>query len=325
MHKSTIMETPISRMGDGFKEKDGGELFPQNSLHKNAFAETLCNRCGSDAVIKYGKKVGISSIRQVYFCKNCNFKFIPAQFRKTHSSLELTAKCLELYFRGMSFRKVTHYLLRAEGLKISHSTVERFVKLGILQVETFVKTFVPVTSENLCVDETQINVRREPFQHSWNTAVLDQGTRYCLASASNQTRDQTHLNQVILQAVRNTSTPVKTIVSDGLMGYPRAVARAGKNIEHLNTIRFAGNVNNNLIERYWGRLKDRTKTMRGLHKLNSCSILLSGYVIHYNCVEPHLGLNGLTPAQKAGINLPVPCSWKDLLELSKETKVMVTI
>ena len=62
--------------------------------------------------------------------------------------------------------------------------------------------------------------------------------------------------------------------------------------------------NNNAIERYNGKIKDRTKTMRGEFGsfeggeafMNLCHII-------HNFVNPHQQLDGITPAEAAEINL----------------------
>jgi transposase-like protein len=284
-----------------------------------------CERCGSESVIKYGKAIRMSSIKQIYYCNDCNFKFIPSQFKNTHYSIELASKCCDLYFQGASLRKIKHYLLRNENLQISARTIERYIKQTILQVKPFIESLAPITGDTFCVDETMFNCRKEPLNHSWNIAVIDSKTRMIMSNVSCRTRTQEVTNQALKEAIENTTTPVKAVVSDGLNNYPQSVARVNYRIKHLNKIHFKGAINNNLIERFWGRLKDRLKPTRGLQYLNTASILLDGFVIHFNFVEPHLGIGGLTPAQKAGINLPVPCTWGELLTLSKSVDVKVTL
>lgn len=39
-----------------------------------------------------------------------------------------------------------------------------------------------------------------------------------------------------------------------------------------------------------------------------------GFRIHYNFVKPHQALEGMTPAQRAGINANKKATWNELLE-----------
>lgn len=61
--------------------------------------------------------------------------------------------------------------------------------------------------------------------------------------------------------------------------------------------------NNNTIERYNGDIKDRTKTMRDFGSHEGAESFLNMKRTIHNFVNPHMGLNGRTPAEAAGIDL----------------------
>jgi len=64
--------------------------------------------------------------------------------------------------------------------------------------------------------------------------------------------------------------------------------------------------NNNPIERYNGDLKDRLKTMRrGFGSFGGAQSFLDLRHIIRNFVNPHQGLKGKTPAEKADIHIPL--------------------
>ena len=74
--------------------------------------------------------------------------------------------------------------------------------------------------------------------------------------------------------------------------------------------------NNNAIERYNGKLKDRLKVMRkGFKSFRGAESFLNLFHIMNNFVNPHEGLNGKTPAEAADIYLPL--KRKKLLNLIK--------
>ena len=62
--------------------------------------------------------------------------------------------------------------------------------------------------------------------------------------------------------------------------------------------------NNNLMERFNGWIRARTRSTRGLKKIDSA--LLHGLRIFHNFVRPHGGLGGITPAEAAGIVIEGP-------------------
>ncbi len=81
---------------------------------------------------------------------------------------------------------------------------------------------------------------------------------------------------------------------------------------HINTIQLTREHNNNLMERANGEFRDREKCTRGL-KIND-SPMITGYEIHHNFIKPHMGLNGKTPADMAGIEIQGVNKWKTIIE-----------
>jgi hypothetical protein len=66
------------------------------------------------------------------------------------------------------------------------------------------------------------------------------------------------------------------------------------------------------MERMNGEIRDREKVVRGVKKENSP--LLSGLQIYHNYVRPHMGLEGKTPADLAGIRVEGENKWVTLIQ-----------
>ncbi len=62
-------------------------------------------------------------------------------------------------------------------------------------------------------------------------------------------------------------------------------------------------ISNNLIECFNKQFKAWYKTKQGFSSFESANNLISLFVFFFNFVRPHSALNGLTPAQVAGLNL----------------------
>lgn len=73
--------------------------------------------------------------------------------------------------------------------------------------------------------------------------------------------------------------------------------------------------NNNHIERYNQEIKDRIKIMRNFGSDNGAECFLNLKHIIHNFVNPHMQLNGRTPAEAAGIDLKL--NRRKLLNLIK--------
>jgi hypothetical protein len=61
-----------------------------------------------------------------------------------------------------------------------------------------------------------------------------------------------------------------------------------------------------------GEMRDREKVMRSLKSVDSP--ILKGLQIYHNYFRPHMGLNGLTPAQAAGIRIEGQNPWITLIQ-----------
>jgi hypothetical protein len=115
---------------------------------------------------------------------------------------------------------------------------------------------------------------------------------------------------------RANKTP-QVVITDKLAAYLDGVELAfGADAKHRQGSPFDIEVNTNLIERFQGSLKDRTKVLRGLKKPDTARKFIEGWLIHYNYFRPHISLDGKTPAQKAGVKL----STNDWLNVVREPR-----
>jgi transposase-like protein len=119
------------------------------------------------------------------------------------------------------------------------------------------------------------------------------------------------------RAQSNTDKPPQFVISDKLAAYLDGIERVfGADTWHLQSQGFKGAINTNLIERFHGTLKDRTKVMRGLKTRETAKVILSGYLTHYNFFKPHQFHGDLTPAQAAGVRFPYE-NWTDVVKGGK--------
>ncbi len=92
----------------------------------------------------------------------------------------------------------------------------------------------------------------------------------------------------------------------------------GADTEHVQSSPFEIGNDSNIIERFQGTIRDRTKVVRGYKTLPTARVIIDGFMVHYNFFRPHIGLNGKTPAEVAGIRLPsqfdFELDWSDVPE-----------
>jgi hypothetical protein len=75
------------------------------------------------------------------------------------------------------------------------------------------------------------------------------------------------------------------------------------------------------MERLNEEIRDREKVTRNLKKEDSP--ILTGMQIFHNYVRPHMGLNGRTPADLAGIQVEGEDKWLTLIQNSQKAKCVL--
>ena len=78
-------------------------------------------------------------------------------------------------------------------------------------------------------------------------------------------------------------------------------------------------IHNNKMERMNGELRDREKVMRGMKRKDTP--ILQAMQIYHNFVRPHMGLDGDTPAERAGIKVEGEDKFMTLIQNAQHQRV----
>lgn len=267
-----------------------------------------CKYCGSPNVIRYGKYKAV----QRYYCKDCKRKFANIDtIPKMQYSAYKIADALNMYYEGMSLLEIRRNLIQQHNDYISDATiynwVKRFSKLAIMQADKY----KPDVGGVWVADETMVNL---DGKNVWFWDIIDTKTRFLLASHMSYTRTTKDAETLMRQAYNRTGKIPRIIYTDKLRAYLDGIELTfGADTEHRQGSPFDVEDNTNLIERFHGTIKSRTKVMRGLHTVESARLFLDGWLVHYNFFRPHMSLRDKTPAQVAGIRFPLR-HWRDVTE-----------
>lgn len=181
----------------------------------------------------------------------------------------------------------------------------------------------PTIKGRIHYDEKVIHVKK---RMCYDLNAIDNKTKYVLAHLFVVKRTKqacvTFLKQIkttcykqILQRYHDEKhKPVKkrkliVFVSDKFMNYKSSF---NKLFYHVAKLRFGVSIklkkhglkhNNNHIERYNQDIKDRIKTMRHFGDFDDAKQFLNLKLIIHNFINPHMQLEGKTPAEKADIDL----------------------
>jgi hypothetical protein len=139
------------------------------------------------------------------------------------------------------------------------------------------------------------------------------------------TRTSKDAEQLMRQAYERTGKIPRVIYTDKLRAYLEGIESIfGGDTSHKQGSPFDVETNTNLIERFHGTIKSRTKVMRGLHTVESARLFMDGWLVHYNFFRPHMSLRDSTPSQVAGIHFPFR-NWKDITEQPYERTARIPI
>ena len=149
-----------------------------------------CPHCGSYNVVKNGHRKNKSGKKPTFLCKGCDKKFSLKDegFEKMKFSPEIVSECIDLYFKGTSFRKVADHIEQTHGIGISHMIIHNWVKKYCKIVSEYVDTLSPETGNTWHADEMMVKVRDGGIRHGggkarfvWLWNCMDADTRFLLA------------------------------------------------------------------------------------------------------------------------------------------------
>lgn len=271
-----------------------------------------CKFCGSPRTMKYGFKAGT----QYYKCNDCGRKFAgriaPEGMRFSTATI---GEAMGLFYDGLSLADISRHLVATEGICVDPSNVWRWVIRYSKEAEKILGQIKIKTSWQWVIDETMIKVAGE---NVWLWDVIDFHSRFLLATHLTLTRTIRSAIAVLSEAQSRSISIPKRIVSDGMKAYPGAIEQVfGADSKHIVAKGLTADINTNVVERFQGTVKERTKVMRGLKTMESAKIISEGFIVHYNFLRPHMTLKGKTPAMAVGLNMPFK-TWIELVDyLSK--------
>ncbi len=276
-----------------------------------------CPKCGSPSVIRFGRRYNVSGTVNRYLCRACE-----ARFTNRGGALRLrcdsrtVALALDLYFRGLSLRKVSDHLGQAYALSVAPATIYGWISRFGPKAAKWMDSLGARTGDQWHVDETVVKSDGNP-RWVWN--VVDATTRFLLATHVTKLRRVRDARVLLKRAKQRTTDRPLAVLSDGLPAYRKAIGRelafrSGAEVvnPHMRVPSIRAKRSNNLVERLHGTEKERIKVMRGFHGKNGTELLLEGFRVHYNMVRPHQAL-ATRPGVAAGLPDVGGFRWKEIL------------
>ena len=266
---------------------------------------TDCPFCNSPNVKKYGTRKTKNGKVQRFKCKTCGHRFTVNEsgFEKIQVDPKVVTLALDLYFKGISLRKITDHMKQFYDVEVSHVTIYNWIQSYTKLINRYLESLTPELGAVWHVDEMKVKSNGE-WVWLWN--IMDEDTRFLLSSLVSRKRKIKDARRIFQKAKEIAETKPDIVVSDGLQSYTRAFKKEfytlrKPRVEHVRMPRFTDPINNNIVERLQGTIREREKVTRGTKE--EIQTLADGLRNYYNFIRPHQSLDGKTPAEVAGIEL----------------------
>lgn len=267
-----------------------------------------CKYCNSQNTVKFGTYNG----NQRYYCKDCQRKFTPLDtLPRMKTPIHQISSAMSMYYSGMSLDGIQRHLKQEFGNDLSemaiHNWILRFTKEAVLEA----MKFKPKVGNIWIADETMVDIGGKK---QWIWDIIDSDSRFLLASHISPERTTEDAQTLIRKAVQRAGKIPEVIITDKLRQYIDGIELAlGNKTKHIRSKPFTDIDSTNLIERFQGTLKDRTKVLRGFKRIDNARLITEGFLVHYNFFKQHEAVGNVPPAQNMGKELP----FKDWYEAVK--------
>jgi len=287
--------------------------------------KVCCPKCSSVKVKKRGfRQTENRGKIQRYFCRDCKKSFVidDGFFRMRNAPQKITL-CLDLFFRGVSTRKVQEHLQAFYPANSSWVSIYTWVTKYSKMIGKFTDKLKVDVGQELQIDEVEyrVNKRKAFFIDS-----IDTETRFMVASKFVRHRSSKEIKSVLKSVKHKTDNQIKIITSDGFNAYISAVKVMGVDkrfktnpkVIHNVVTQLKGEGFNHKVERLHSNVRERTKVFRGFGSINGAYAIMKGYEIFHNFIKKHQAINCCPyelacPELKLGVN-----KWLDLIQMSEK-------
>ena len=232
--------------------------------------------------------------------------------------IEHISTALSCYFGGMPLDAIQRHLQQQFNAYYTEMGIYNWIRRFSQEAVNRVANFQPMVGDTWIADETVLKVGG---RNIWFFDVIDEKTRYLLASRLSESRTTKEAALVMNEARRKAGKSPKRIITDKLAAYIDGIELVfGADTKHIQGKSFTDVNSTNIIERFHGTLKDRTKVVRGFKNMDTARLLTQAWLVHYNFFKEHETLGNIPPAVKMGAT-PI----KDWAEVVSQTKTISPI
>lgn len=293
-----------------------------------------CSKCNSENIKRDGqRKTQNRGLIQRYKCLDCKLRFVENDgFYRMRNSPKKITLCLDLFYRGVSTRKVQEHLQAFYPHNSDHSTILRWLWKYANQISNFTDKLKLNIGDEIQVDEIEYHRRkshksRKGIEENWFIDSICPETKFMVASEYGKSRGHKETKTIISRAKERANNQIRIVTTDGLNAYDKVVKKVfgyntklrRYNVIHNKNISSKGGGFNYPIERLHNNIRQRTKTFRGFHgSLKSANAIMKGFEIYYNFITRHQSINCCPYELATDLKLTSNNKWLELIEISNK-------
>lgn len=302
---------------------------PQERNKENNYKK-VCIFCNSKNTIKWCKRKTNRGKIQRYKCKDCRKYFIldDGFYRMRNTEHKITL-CLDLFFKGVSTRKIQEHLQAFYPYNSSNVSIYKWIIKYSNLISNYTSKLNINCSSEIEVDEMEYKRRREHnkkgTETNWFMDGIDTQTRFMVISKYIKSRDNEELKNFFTN-IKNKANNLNTITTDGFLAYRKIVKKSfgyninlhKYNINHKVVNASQGEGFNYKIERLHNSVRQLTQNLRGFHgSIYSANSIMKGFEIYYNFIRKHQGIKCCPYELATDIKLNSNNKWLELINKSK--------
>lgn len=276
-----------------------------------------CPKCGSLQVKKSGLRKNKSSDKQRFECLVCGKRFVKdLAFKGLKADGKTVTLALDLFYKGMSQRKIKDTLTQFMNVEVSQPTINRWIQRFTRLINEYAETLKPQVGDVFAIDELKL---KQHGKWRWLWSCLDKETRFWLCSHISTERTVADAREPLRKAKEVAGKKPNVIISDGLQSYQQATRSEyytlkNPRTKHIREIHFTHCANNNMMERLNSTIREREKVTRNLKE--QAPLIVEGIRNYYNLIRPNQSksLNGRTPSEACGIKVEGKNKWLTLIQ-----------
>jgi len=297
------------------KESGRAILQRRNIITKMRYTTVKCKFCEDwESIVQYGKT---AKGTQRYLCQKCKRTFLDNKAKgRMQYPIEVVASALNLFYESASLLKIQRQLKLTYGISPGISTIYYWI-VRYSKKATKALGSIPIkVGSTWIADETMIKLKEKEGSKQWFWDIIDDKTRFLLASHMSESRGIKDAQILMERAARRADRVPKVVRTDKLAAYLDGIELVfGADTKHIQAKKLTAEDGTQIIERFHGTFKDRTKVLRSFMRKGTAKIFTDGWLCHYNFFRPHPAVGGKTPAEAAKADAPYK-SWKDVVKSS---------